>query len=311
MPRSQITGRIISNLGYKLAALGLATLVWYIVQGEEILEVNSKLDVRVEVTPGSALKDSNIVARDVTLRGPRALVGSMQNKPLTAVVRVPAEKTGNLRYRLDKEFIPRWDNRIKITIHDPYVNIVVEDRITKKLPVRPMLLGDVGSELMIEEISAKPSEVEVSGPKSDVQKLTELGTQPIDLSGIKESKSYSTQIARSTLPDVNISVKDISVAVKLGPKKITQDFEVIPIQVLNSEKVSAATPASVAIAVSAGQDQADQISAKAIRAFVDAKGLGPGRYELQVTAEVPSGVSVESITPKTVRVEIYNQRRLK
>jgi YbbR domain-containing protein len=311
MPKTRILGRLFSNMGYKFAALGLATLVWYIVQGEEILEVNAKIDVKVEVAFGYAVRDMNIVSRDVTLRGPRALVGTMQGKPILAIIRVPPDKTGNLRYRLDKEFIPRWDNRIKITIHDPYINIVVEEKMTKRLPVRPMLLGEVDPLLMVEESKATPDEIEVSGAKSDIQKLTEIGTEPIDISGLKETKSFASSIARANLPDINFGVKDISVLVQLGPKKLSKDFQVVPIEIINSDKVSSAKPASVAITVSAPQDQVEKVSAKVLRAFVDVAGKGPGRYEAPVTATAPDGVTIQLITPKVVTVEIYNQRKLK
>lgn len=311
MPKARVFRKIFSNVGYKFAALGLATLVWYIVQGEEILEVNSKLDVKVEVAYGYAARDMNIASRDVTLRGPRALVGTMQGKPLLAIIRVPAEKTGSLRYRLDKEFIPRWDNRIKLTIHDPYVNIFVEEKMTKKLPIRPMLLGEVDSTLMVEEAKSSPDEIEVSGAKSDVQKLTELGTEPIDISGLKSSKSFQTAIARASLPDINLAVKEVSVSLKLGPKKVSKEFQVVPIEITNAEKVSAARPASVSLTVSAPQDQIDKVTSRVLRAFVNASGLGPGRYELPVTASAPEGVSIQAITPKIVILEIYNQRKLK
>jgi YbbR domain-containing protein len=224
---------------------------------------------------------------------------------------VPSDKTGSLRYRLDKEFIPRWDNRIKLTIHDPYVTIIVEEKLTKKLPVRAMLLGEVDSALMVEEATASPDEIEVSGAKSDVQKLTELGTEPIDISGLKASKSLQATIARGNLPDINLAVKDVSISLKLGPKKISKEFQVVPIEITNSEKVSAARPASVALTVSAPQDRIDKVTAKVLRAFVNASGLGPGRYELPVSASAPDDVSIQDITPKTVVIEIYNQKKLK
>ena len=311
MPKMRLFGRITSNLGYKFAALALATLVWYIVQGEEVLEVNGKLDVKVEVASGFAVRDGNVVSRDVTLRGPRALVGPMQGKQLQAIIRIPAGKSGSLRYRLDKEFIPRWDNRVRLTIHDPYVTLAIEERLIKKLPVRAMLLGEVDQQLMLEEVKANPAEIEVSGAKSDVQRLTEIGTEPIDISGLKESKSVVSGIARATLPEVELSARDVAVSLKLGPKKISKDLQVVPIEITDTDKVGAARPASVSVTVSAPQEQIERISQKDIHAIVSAKDLTPGRYELSVIVKTPEGVSIKEISPKTVSIEIYNHRKLK
>lgn len=311
MEKAAMIKRVISNIGYKLAALGLALIVWYIVQGEEVLEINSKLDVTVEVAPRFALRDGNVLSRDITLRGPRSLVGPMQGRPLQAVIRIPEGKAGSLRYRLDKEFIPRWDNRVRLTIHDPYVTLAVEERLTKKLPVKLMLLGEVDPKLMLEESKSTPNEIEVSGAKSDVQRLTEIGTEPIDISGLKDSKTIVAGIARATLPEVQLDAKEVSVALKLGPKRLTKTLDVIPIEIIDSEKVGSARPGSVTVTISVAQDQIEQISQKNVQATVSAKGLAPGRYELPVQVKTPEGATVQQVTPKAVAVEIYNQKKLK
>jgi hypothetical protein len=67
----------------------------------------------------------------------------------------------------------------------------------------------------------------------------------------------------------------------------------------------------VSVTISAPQDLIDKVTSKVLRAHVNAGGLGPGRYELPVTASAPEGVSIQMIGPKTVGVEIYNQKKLK
>lgn len=309
MSRTSVAQRFIGNLGYKLTALLLATLVWYIVQGEEILEVNAKLDVKIEVSSAFSLRDSGAISRDITLRGPRVLVGAMSGKAITAIIRVPSGKVGSLRYRLDKEFIPNWDNRVRITIHDPYVTLQVEERLTKKIQLKPIILGEVSSGSMIDEAVATPNEIEVSGPKSEVNRITELTTDPIDVSGLSESKSIIATISKTALPDVQISSQEVNVAIKLGPKKLAKTLSVIPVEIIGSEKAGTAKPAGVTVVVAVPDALYNKLNQKDIRASVNGKDLGPGRYELGVLVSAPEGVVVQQISPKNVTVEIYNQRK--
>jgi hypothetical protein len=311
MPRAGLAKRLFSNVGYKFTALALATLVWYIVQGEEVLEVNAKLDVKIEVTPDFVVRDAGIISRDITLRGPRVLVGNLQGKAMQALIRVPPGKMGSLRYRLDKEFIPRWDNRVRLTIHDPYITMMVEERMTKKLAVKPIILGDVGKDLMIDEIVATPQEIEIKGAKSDVSRVTEISTEPIDVTGLLESKVISTNISRAALPDLELSASAINVNLIVGPKKATKNISVVPIEIVGSDKVGSARPAGVSIIVSAAEAVVGHINQKDIRATVSAKDLAPGRYDLSVLVSVPEGVIVKDVSPKVISVEIYNQKKLR
>jgi YbbR domain-containing protein len=311
MPRASIIRKIFNNIGYKMTAIMLATLVWYVVQGEEVLEVNAKLDVKIELGQGLALRETAPISRDLTLRGPRVLVGGMTGKIFLAVIRVPSGKTGNLRFRLDKEFIPRWDNRIRLTIHDPYVTFVVEERLTRMLPVRPTILGVPKPPLMLDEAVVAPGEIEVSGAKSDVTRIAELTTEPIDVSHLGESKVVSTTIAKANLPDFVLGQSNVRVSLKVGPKKSLKTFAVIPIEILDSDKVAAARPTSVSIVVKASDEQLAKISHRDIRASISAKDLGPGRYELPVQTTLPEGMSLHELTPKNITLEIYNQRKLR
>lgn len=311
MPRANLRTRFIGNLGYKITALILATLVWYIVQGEEILEVNARLDVRVEVVPSYSLRDSSGISRDVTLRGPRVLVGAMSGKAIQSVIRVPAGKSGSLRYRLDKEFIPGWDNRVRITIHDPYVTLMVEERLTKKVPVRPIILGDVAPAFMIDEVAPTPSEIEISGAKSEILRISELSTEPIDVSGLADSKSLVTSISKASLPELRLSSQEVNVSIKLGPKKLSKNISLVPIEISGSENVGSARPAGVSVTVAVPESMAGKINQKDVRATVNAKDLGPGRYDLGVLVSAPDGVLIQKISPKVVTVEIYNQKKLK
>src|SRR3954469_4710398 len=136
MKSNRLFSGVFRNIQYKLSAVILACLFWYIVQGEEILEINRRIVVNIRVPDGYMIKGTETRIKDATLRGSRVLLGDFPDKPLAAMLRIPEGKTGQLRYRIDKEYIKNWDNRIKLTVHDPYISVFVDEQMSKKVPVR-------------------------------------------------------------------------------------------------------------------------------------------------------------------------------
>ena len=307
--KTNVITRIFSNLGYKLTALALSLLIWYVVQGEEILEVNAKLDVHVEVSGSSAVRDYEVISRDITLRGPRLLVGTFRGKSMDAIIRVPASKIGSLRYRLDKEFIPNFDSRIRLTIHDPYVAFVVEEKLTKSLLVKPTILGEVTGDIVLDEAVSVPASIEVSGARSEVSKLTHLLTDPIDVSTLTSTKVVTLGIAKANLPAVTLSDYEVKVSLVVGPKKSIKTVSFIPLLVEGSVYSSSVRPLSISAMIRAADGIIDQLGTKDIHAFINAKDLVPGHYDLPIRTKGPDGVVIQEVNPKTASVEIFNHKK--
>ena len=309
MSKPQVLKRTLSNLGYKLTALALALLIWYVVQSEEILEVNAKLDVVVEVSEDFAVRDNEIITRDITLRGPRLLVGAQQGKSLTAIIRVPKTKYGSLRYRLDKEFIPSFDARVRLTIHDPYVMFVVEEKLKKSLIVKPLILGEIKGDLTLEDVATEPSLIEVSGAHSEVSKLTQLTTDPIDVSALTSSTVVTLGISRANLPAITLKTREVKVSLTVGPKKSIRTVSFVPLVVEDTDKSSSVRPMSISLLIRAPDAMLAKLSADDFHALVTAKDLMPGRYELEIKAKGPQGVIIQEINPRTASVVIFNHKK--
>ncbi len=310
MKRRTLVSRLFSNVLYKFLAIAIACVVWYVVQGEEILEINRRLDISVEVPQGMALREEKNFSRDVTLRGPRVALSDFSSKPIQAVIRIPPGKRGNLRYRIDKEYIPQWDNRIKITVHDPIVNLFADERASRSVPVKVLLQGVPKAGATIQEVKAEPAEVTITGLKSEVQKQLDVSTEAIDVNGLAEGKSFPVPLAKSNVADFGYSSQQVVVHVTLGQGKINKTFDAVPIEVTGSERLSNVRPHHVSVTIQGGPDSMSRLSTKDVQAVIDAKDLGPGRYEKEVVIKLPQGAIAVGVTPKHAVVEIYNQLKL-
>jgi len=307
--QKSLLARLISNLPYKILALVIACIIWYIVQGEEILEINRRLDVRFEVPQGLAIREGNTVSRDVTLRGPRVALSNFSSKPIEATIRLPGKK-GSQRYRLDKEMIAHWDNRIKMTIHDPFVTIFMDDRASRSIPVKVALTGSPKNEVSIKDVQVEPAEITVTGLKSDIQKLQELSTEIVGVSGINESKSFPVPLSLMGLPELGLSTQQVVVKINLYEGMTTKVLDAVPIEVRGIERLSSVRPRTVQVTLRGPGEELAKLTAQDVDVVVDASGLAPGRYERDVTVHLLQKNLTSTVEPSKVWLEIYNQKKL-
>lgn len=310
-PRTR--GWFLENLPYKITAVILSCLLWYIVQGEEILEVSKRIAVTVSVPDGYTIKGPLLRYKDATLRGPRVLLGQYMEgkKPLEATIKIPPGKSGQLRYRVDRDHMVAFDSRVRMTIHDPFIVVTVDEIASKKFPVREVLKGAPAPGYMLEKVVIEPDTVTASGLKADLAKITQLATEQIDISGLKQPKVYEINLVKSGLGDIQLSTPTVSVKVAIGEQKINKKFSSIPIEVVGGEYLTNVRPQFAAIVVQGTPSVLSFIKKSDLRAFVEVRDLTPGRYERELQVKIPSDTVMIETYPKATTVEIYNQRRLR
>lgn len=306
-----LASRLFANLPYKLLSLVIACVIWYIVQGEEILEINRKLDVTFEVPQGLAIREGHNISRDVTLRGPRVALSDFSSKPIQATIRLPNGKKGSQRYRIDKEMISHWDNRIKITVHDPFVTIFVDDRASRSVPVKVTILGTPKPGVSIREVRAEPAEVTVTGLKSDLQKLQDVATEVLDIGGLSESKSFPVPLSLAGLPAFELSTQQVVVKINVYEGMISKVLADVVVDAVGTERLSRVQPQQVGVILQGPAAEVERLTSKDIQVTVDANDLGPGRYERDLVIKVPHAEISATAQPAKVWLEIYNQKKLR
>lgn len=301
----KLLASIFRNFPYKIAALALACLFWYIVQGEEILEINRRVQVTIEVPDGYAIKGPHIRFKDVTLRGSRVVLGDFSTKYLEASIRIPDGKTGLLRYRIDKEFIKSWDPRIRLTVHDPYISVYVDEKASKKVPVREFLKGLPADGYIIEKTVIKPNIVTIMGLRSEVNRIEEILTEPIDIENLSSGKTFEVHLISKDLPPSGISVDKVSVTLSVGEKKVNKPFDAIPIQVLGTAHRYAVKPKFVSIVIQGTPGVLGYIKRADLEATVDARDLEPGKkYTRPIQVRIPPDTVLIETFPQTVQLDL-------
>jgi YbbR domain-containing protein len=301
---------IFNNFQYKFFALILACLFWYIVQGEEILEINRRIIVNVKTPDGYTVSGKRTRIKDATLRGPRGLLGDFSTKPLEATIHIPKVKKGRpslLRFRVDKEYIRNWDNRIRLTVHDAYVSVTVDQQSKKKVPIKEYLTGVPAVGYMIENTALEPKSVTITGSKSILDKIQEISTEAIDVKGIQQAKTYDVKlITPNGLVDGDISTSTAKVSLQIGEEKINKQFDSVPIEVVGSDHVTQVAPQFVSIKIQGTPGVLSFVKRSDLRAFVEARDLDAGRkYDREVQVKIPPDTVLIETTPENASLTIF------
>ena len=310
--KSGIFGWLFRNIQYKLSALVLAILFWYIVQGEEVLEINRRIAVTIKAPDGLMIKGPEVRYKDATLRGPRAFLADFSTRPLEAPIVIQSGKVGQLRYRIDKEYLKNFDNRISLTVHDPYLTIFVDEKVSKKVQVKEYLKGVPADGFIIEKSVLKPSTVTITGLKSEVSKIDEIQTDPIDVSQLDASKTFEAHLNVKESPESILSTDKVQVSISLGEKKVNKRFGSVPVEVVGSDFLTAVKPRYVSIVIQGTPGVLGAVKRSDLEAFIEARDLDAGKRHVRpIQVKIPPETVLIETFPPTATVEIYNQKRLK
>lgn len=293
------------NLTYKILAIILAALVWALIQGREIIEINSKVLVDIVVPDGYGVDVPNNIVKDVTIRGSRAQLANLLARDLNATIRLNKVQSPNLRVRLDGRHIRKWDKRLKLTVHEPYITLKIEQIATKTLPVEAFLQGVPSEQYIIEKTEIVPAMVEVSGLQSKIAKLERIATQPIEIDGLERNKSMTVALSGNGA-GITFNVETVQVNLLVGSKKVNKEYEGIAIKIINaSTKIATLiSPKTIAITVQGNSEVLNFIEKYAFEASVNVKGLDVGRHEQKIQVKIPEDTVLIKTTPEYALIEV-------
>lgn len=295
---NRILALLFNNFGYKLLSILLAVIVWAIIQGEQVQEVNREIMVGVHVASGFGVRGELVRIKAATIRGPQAWLLEVP-KRLTAEVFVPPGKIGQHRIRLSKDDVKNVNDRLELIIHEPYLDLYVDRLMERTIPIKEAIHGTPADGFIVEKVSIDPKSVVAKGIRSDLMQLRTIYTEPIDVSGYQESRTLDVGLVSPGLGSDALSHEVVKVNVQIGDSRINKRFANIPVDVVGAEHAFRVKPQFVSILVQGTPTVLNFLKRSDFKAFIDARGLGPGRYEEEIKVKIP---------PETVLIETFPEK---
>ena len=293
------------HLGLKIASIALAALLWVIVSGEQIVERALRIPLEFTNLPGQLeiVGDApNVV--DVRVRGSSGALSRIAAGELVAVLDLRTARSGSPRlFHLTSADVRVPFGVEVVQVTPSSLSMTFEPSVTKIVPVIPEVEGEPAPGFVVGTITAEPKEVEVVGPESAVQMLTEAITEPISVTG-----ATAVLIENATIgsPDPLVRLREpqsARVTVNVGQAPVEWAVAGVAVRVANGRPGLALSPRTVTVHVR-GPRGAMQASAADFDVSIDAEGLKPGQYALPVRVVPPSRVGVVRVDPQVINVRV-------
>lgn len=296
------------NPGLKAISLLLAFFLWFSINvserdAERVLEL--PVVVR-KLPPDLIVVNAPDRAVTATVRGPRTILDGVDEQRGRLALDLSAAAVGEMRIELAPDMVrPELPRRLKLVRLEPQrLKVQVERLLRRRLPVRPELAGAPALGYMTAESSVRPAEVEVAGPKSKVEDLKEIRTEPVDMQGLEHGLQRNVLLAWagdlvSFTPDhvlVSVSVEEVSVS---------REFKDVPVAVVNAGgREVALDPPQADVILSGPQRVLHNFKLDDGAVFVDADDLPAGTHRVKVQVSLPETIEVARRRPEqhTLRI---------
>jgi YbbR domain-containing protein len=260
---------------------------------------------RGEIPRGLEVGTDTATPSTVTVSGPKTIVDQVVAARADVVIQqsgidvdqdvalIPVDAVGNARSPAD---VSPTTARISIP--------VFSDRESRTLPISPVITGTPAAGFEIDEITVEPPTATIEGDADPLASIARVDTEPISVSGLAETQTFETELA---LPEGIEAVDPVPIRVTVSFRPITESRSyMVGLQVVGVEPGLSYAPntSSVLLSVAGNPAALDTLSAETTLAQLDVAGLEPGTYDVPVTAELPSGVTLVAASPPTVSVTI-------
>jgi YbbR domain-containing protein len=206
-----------TNIWLKLTSLILAIILWFFVI------LSGRADVTVDIPVNFINLPSKLEVVDfpetisVSIEGQERMLKNLKKSNINALIDLSEAKTGKSFFTISRDNI-ELPKMLVITNIDPEtVSLMIEEQMSKKVTVKPDIVGTPEKGYAIVEIISSPDSFIIEGPKSLIRKIRTVKTEPIDINGLNSDLIYKANLnltnssIRKSINkvDVNISVKKI------------------------------------------------------------------------------------------------------
>jgi YbbR domain-containing protein len=183
---------ILHNAGLKVLSLVIAVLLWMAISREPKAEVTLTVPIEFHNSPENLeINSENIQQVQVRAAGPVGSVHSVTAADVHAFVNLDAATPGEHTYDLHVR-VPR-DVEVVQVIPSQF-RISFDERSTKRVDVRPRVIGTTAPGFRMEAVKVEPATVTIAGPRKRVDSIDAVITDPVDASGVMGHATFNTHI---------------------------------------------------------------------------------------------------------------------
>jgi len=293
------------HLGLKILSIALAGAIWLTVGDQRAVERTMRVPLEYHNLPAKLeLMNSPPDTVEVRLRGPSGTIGRLLPGEVVAVLDLTSARSGTRLFHLlaDEVRVPYGVGVAQV--NPAAVPLTFEPSAIRAVPIVPVVDGEPAAGYRIGRILASPEQVMVVGPTSHVASIVSATTEPVSVAGATANVvdrvvvGVANELVRLEQPQsATVSVEIVQVAEE-------KRLERVPVAARGLAEGRSATvdPSSVIVMLRGPRARLTEIATAT--AYVDATGMGPGRYSLPVKVDPIADVLVTAVEPAKVAVRV-------
>lgn len=298
--------RIFRNFGIKVLSIGLAALLWGLVAGQHEAERSLRVPLEYRnIPPELEMLGEPASLVDVRVRGSSGALGELRGADLVAVLDLRTARPGRRLFHLlpGDVAVPAGVKVLQAT--PSTLSLTFEASSVRTVPVVPDIDGEPGQGFVVGRVTTVPPTVEVIGPVSAVQQITEATTEPVDVTGATGTVRDTVTIG---LPDTIARLRNPqsgTVTIEISPAPVERVLQVpVRIRGLAAGRRATLRPTQVTATVRGAGSAVSGLTGAGVELYADLSGLVRGRYSLPVRFQATTQVAITRVEPANLDVTI-------
>jgi YbbR domain-containing protein len=291
------------HVGLKMLSIAMASLLWVLVAGEQIVERSIRVPLEFTNVPSQLEIIGDPPSVDVRVRGSSGSLGRMATGDLVAVLDLSEARPGQRLFHLTSAQVRTPFGVEVVQVSPSSLSMRFESSVSKVVPVVPNFEGEPADGFVVGTITSDPSTVELVGALSTLSGITEAITEPVSVAGA--SASFTDVVAVGS-PDPSVRLRNpqsarVSISITAAP--VEWRVAEVPVQIRNAGRATEVAPKHVTVYARGPRDSV-VAEADDFDAYVDVQGVRGGTFSLPVRVIPPTRVGVIRVEPPDVVVTV-------
>jgi len=240
----------------------------------------------------------------VTLGGPRTILDAFDENDARLVVEIGQAPEGAMRIDLrSARIVPELARRLDVVRIQPARLRIRLDRVARRrVPVALDLVGEPAFGYTVAESMITPDQIDVVGPAREVEGLTAVRTEPVNLTGISGGLDRAVRL-RWIGDFVSLDPDRVRLALAVEEVMTSREFKRVRVRLPTGEEART-EPAVVDIAVEGPGHLLHNFKIPPGTVTVDPSAFAVGVHDVPVRVALPDRLTVTKVRPPEVRIEI-------
>jgi len=302
------------NLWLKVISIFIAVVLWSIVSSRETeLEVPAKVSLEIKNLSKRLVRISDLPNEiEIKARGPRTVLRSLRNREMRYVLDLSGAMPGPMVVKFYDSKIEGLPKGASVSeIYPSQIQLTLSERKSRTVRVKPVFRGTPADGKEVLKPVVEPELVEISGATEEIETLTEVETEIIDLTG--HAETFVVEVGLDLINRHVEPVRDqsVRVTVPISEPRISKVFYGIPIEVRNTGYVFELSRDDLDVQLEGPEEQLRLLTPGELLLVIDAAELAPGgEYEVAPTLVVSEGLGIRNFNMPNVKIKVLNKKKL-